>query len=168
MAWILDKKSCSTEQLFNSNSLNQFVRQGVKALENLNVGQFERLELNDELFLIAQKAQTQIRARCIYESHEKYIDIHLVIKGEEEFDIVDKSELGIPYEFSTENDYYLYRDLSKTSMQTFEMTKDKLAVMFFNDAHKGLIKPLGKNTTVSKLIIKITKNLFDLEFRHGS
>ncbi len=62
-----------------------------------------------------------------FEGHKKYIDIHVVISGEENLGYTPCSEVTVKKEYDSEGDYELYEGTLKN---IFHVTEDKFYNIF--------------------------------------
>ena len=85
------------------------------------------------------------------EGHKKYIDIHIVISGEENLGYTPRSEVKVKKEYDSEGDYELYEGTLKN---IFHVTKDRFIMFFPDEPHMALLKV--------EEIKKITKVIFKL------
>ena len=86
------------------------------------------------------------------EVHNEYIDIQVLIRGEEEsFGWSERRELKKPLgEFSVENDIQLFDDVPQTY---YTMRPGQFTVLFPEDGHA----PMVGEGTVRKIIVKVRK-----------
>ena len=71
---------------------------------------------------------------ALYESHRKYIDIQLVLKGEERILCTDTKKLKTVAEYNEENDIEFYADAEKYVDIT--LSEKEFVILFPDDAHK--------------------------------
>src|SRR5688500_5763590 len=62
-----------------------------KRLNAIALRATERIELADGAFAIEQVYRTKLRADGFFESHRKYIDVQVVLEGEERIEVEDIS-----------------------------------------------------------------------------
>ena len=153
----------SNHKLFKDDTLNDFLKESVAIARGLEVGSYDKLVLNQDVFSIPQNTILKDSKDCIYESHKKYIDIHIVIEGKEKVELIDLTKLDMKaYEANYENDYFLYSsDIVDKSIILDEM---QIAVLGFNDVHKVGIKSVNDDISVKKVVLKVSKILFEKEF----
>lgn len=108
----------------------------------------------DALYANLFSYQTKAVEDCAFEAHEKYIDIQVVLDGEEivGFESVDK--LTAKTEFSKEGDYIIYH-LNDT-YDTVRLAKGELAIIFPKEPHApGIAAFDNKPSEVRKLVVKV-------------
>ena len=100
---------------------------------SMDCDQYEKIEITSDIFAIEQSYNTKKLEDSFYESHIKYIDIQLLISGEEVIEVVHTDLLKIDSEYNEENDYSLYEvgpDSSKIIMK-----KGDCSIFFPMDGH---------------------------------
>ncbi|MBE6413907.1 MAG: DUF386 domain-containing protein [Verrucomicrobiaceae bacterium] len=90
-----------------------------------------------------------ITDELIFEAHDKYIDIHLILEGEEFMGLKDRKDCkNVTIEELSQKDYILFKE-KPTSV--LKMSVGQYIVVFPNDAHA----PSLGNGKVRKCVIKI-------------
>ena len=104
--------------------------------------------IGEQVFASINEAPSKQATEGIWESHQKYIDLHYVIKGKERIGIADVSNAKIikPYRFDATN--------YEVEGKFYEADSDTFFLMFPNDVHQPNIKVEGYDV-VKKLVIKI-------------
>lgn len=128
-----------------------------KALECLNDGflsavgcETQKLE-GDNLYVTRFDYETLPLEETFFEAHKKYLDIHLLTKGEERVDIAHPDTLEL---FEHNNDFYAYRGEGEESLV---LRPGWFLVVFPGDAHRIKAQVNGK-ASVSKVVFKILVN----------
>lgn len=158
--------TCSIEQLFISNKYKEFIVECGSICRSLNRKESKRINYDDDLFVIAMNTETRSREKLVFESHRKYIDIHVIVEGEEVIDIIDINDCPHAHEFNENDDYYLY-DIDSKDFEEFKLVAGDFKVIFFHDVHKASVAKDGIGVDVKKLVIKISEELFDKEVYNG-
>ena len=83
-----------------------------------------------------------------YEAHRRYLDIHVLLTGEERVDIASPDALEL---FEHRDDFYAYRGSAEQSVL---LRSDNFLVVFPGDAHRIKIQANGP-CAVSKAVFKI-------------
>lgn len=99
---------------------------------------------------------TQELAKCVFEVHREYIDLHYCIEGGE---IIAHSPQGEPQEqttYNTEKDYALFKPTE--SCEKIFMQPGMFAIFFPQELHMPKVSD-GKNDRIQKVVIKINKKL---------
>ena len=84
-----------------------------KRIFNLHVGSFEKVNITEDIFALEQVFYTKDRENCFIESHKKYIDFQLILRGNEQMEYIDIDKLKI------ENSYNEKKDLIKKLISKF-------------------------------------------------
>ena len=87
-------------------------------------------------------------AETFYEAHKRYLDIHIMIKGEERVDISHPDTLTL---FEHRDDFYAYRGEAE---QSLTLKPGDFLVVFPGDAHRIKIQANGAQN-VSKVVFKV-------------
>lgn len=162
MAYIIDIKNISFLNIFKNESLLLFIEKSMEVAKKLDIGCYEKLILDDSTFSIPQNTLLKCKSDCIYESHKKYIDIHIIVNGIENIELLDIDGLHKLYEENFENDYYLYT--SKLDTKKIVLDKNTIGIFLFEDIHKVGIESSGIQQNIVKVVLKIKKNIFEKEF----
>ena len=83
-----------------------------------------------------------------FEAHRRYLDIHLMMAGEERVDIASPEGLTL---FEQKGDFYAYRGQAE---QSLILRPGSFLVVFPEDAHRIKIRVNGPET-VSKVVFKV-------------
>lgn len=154
-------------KLFFSYKYNQFIYECCHVCLSLSEGDSKRINYNDSLFVVAINSTTGKRSNYTFESHKKYIDIHLVLKGREILEVINISNCALPYKFDANDDYYLYDEVLVEKIRKIVLNPGDIEPILFDDVHKTNIAVGDISENISKLVIKVSKELFDREFCYG-
>lgn len=136
-----------------------YIRENVeKALEYLKTLEIhqndinKKVVVNDNFFYTIQSYETKSIDQCKLESHREYIDIQIMVEGEELMQVADTSRLNLLEEYNKDNDVIFW----KIPRQMMEMTlrKGDYIVLYPENAHRGAIK-YGKCKSVLKIVGKV-------------
>ena len=107
----------------------------------------------DDIYINAVEYETKPLESSVFEAHRKYIDIMLMLEGEERIAYSDISRAGeITKEYDESGDYLLAKIPDDAS---FEYMKEGDIVIFFpEDCHAPAIEA-NKKCKVRKLIAKV-------------
>lgn len=86
-----------------------------------------------------------------FESHKQYIDIHVVISGEENLGYVPRPEAVLTKEYDAEGDYEL---LNGEIKNMFHLTPERFVMFFPDEPHMALLK-VGEVKQITKVIFKV-------------
>jgi len=158
-------ESCIKEgkPLFQNNAINEFIDKNIQISKTLEIGDFRKNYFNEDLFIISQNVELKDSNDLVYESHEKYYDIHYIVDNTEIINVIEKENLKVQaFESNEKYDYFLY----KTDLfdKEIKLESNKFIICKFNDIHKVGIKFEDKKESVNKIVIKIKKEFFEKEF----
>lgn len=145
---ILDNiKNCSAYFSFNSH-----FKQTFEFLQNINLEELEFSTYyldNENLYITISDNTGKQLSEAKLEVHKKYIDVHLLLSGDEKIGWKALEECkSILSPYVEEKDISFYSDKPQTYVQLYPGT---FAVFFPEDAHA----PLISNSRVTKAIAKI-------------
>ena len=94
---------------------------------------FERIDISDNVYLVKQKYIRKDRKDAGVESHKKYIDIQLMLKGRESMYYgLYNDELKVSIDYDDSKDIMFYDELLNNKV---EASKDGFVVFFKEDIH---------------------------------
>lgn len=102
-------------------------------LAGLAAGASEKIELAGVTFAIEQVYQPKTRPEGFFESHRQYIDVQLVVEGEELMEVEDISRLTVSEAFNSGRDLIKYHDTATASV--LKMRAGDAAIFFPEDGH---------------------------------
>ncbi len=102
-------------------------------LAKLAAGESTKIELAGGAFAIEQVYPARLRPEGFFESHRKYIDVQLIVEGEELMEVEDISRLEVGDAYNPERDLIKYRDTAVASV--LKMKTGDAAVFFPEDGH---------------------------------
>ncbi len=123
---------------------------------------FEKKYLNNQIgkneidgdfiyFNCPDKAMTRNKANLDLEYHKRYIDIHIVIDGEESIGYTSREKCVETKTYDIDGDYGLVK--AELDME-FYLNKDKFLIFFPEEAHIALLK-VGEEKEIKKVIFKV-------------
>lgn len=122
-------------------------------LHGMAAGAVERHELGGGVFVMEQVYQTKPRSAVFFESHRKYIDLQLVVAGEEVMEVIDRSRSAEKQPYAAERDLIMYHDVAGASI--VRLSAGHATVFFPVDVHMPSLElPTGPGL-VRKAVIKI-------------
>lgn len=131
------------------------VNQAVDYLMSLDVTSIpigEKQLINDYFFYSIQSYVTKPAEYCKLESHRKYIDIQIMLEGEEVMDIVDTSRLSVKEEYDVKKDIMFWN--VPTRMARTSLKAGDCIILYPENAHRGAVS--GKNDSkVLKIVGKV-------------
>jgi len=122
-------------------------------LDALAAGESGRVELAGGMFAIEQVYRSKPRAEGFFESHRKYIDIQVVLAGEELMEVAEIGHLPVKTPFDADRDVIIYGDFVGASVLRFRA--GEAGVYFPADGHMpGLMGASGPQL-VRKTVVKV-------------
>jgi YhcH/YjgK/YiaL family protein len=100
-------------------------------------GAVEEIRLEGGTLAFEQVYHTRGREGCFFESHRKYIDVQLILEGEEVMDVVPVGDLEPDKPYAAEKDLATYHDPgARSGVGTRYVVKAGHAAVFFpEDGH---------------------------------
>lgn len=126
-----------------------FLERAVK--EDLPVGRYE-LDGN-ALFAMVQEYDTNPKSDNRFEGHLKYVDIQFVVRGQEAFEVIDRSIAVPACDYSEEKDVRFYAN--GEAELTGVLRESSFAVFFPHDIHKPGLAVQNKAQHVKKIVVKV-------------
>jgi len=131
-------------------SLNKHFEDFKAFLKESGVTEFTKLKL--PLKAIPLEYTTKTFDLSKFENHQKFIDIHYIVKGQEEIGLTPVKELEPNMEYDQENDYQL---LDGTVNETIMLNKGEFLLLFPGEAHVtgGVTGELTSD--IKKIVFKV-------------
>jgi biofilm protein TabA len=112
----------------------------------------DRVQLGGGTFAMEQVYHTKARPDAFFESHRKYIDVQVIIGGEEAIEVEDIARLTPTMEFNEERDLIKYADTTDASRLV--MRAGDVALFFPADGHMPSLQLKGSQL-VHKTVVKV-------------
>lgn len=122
-----------------------------RRIHGVAVGATDRVELAGGAFALEQAYLSKPRAEAFLESHRKYIDVQVVLAGEEIQEVVDIARMTVDAPYDAERDLIKYLDCRDTSLLS---ARDGLVAVYFPaDGH--ISRAVGPAVLVRKTVVKV-------------
>jgi YhcH/YjgK/YiaL family protein len=121
-------------------------------LAGLAAGVTERSDLAGGSFALDQVYAPRLRENGFFESHRQYIDVQVIVAGEELMEVQDISRLVVSQPYDAERDFIKYADSTDTSVLT--MRAGDIAVFFPEDGHMPSLR-WRNDELVRKTVVKV-------------
>jgi YhcH/YjgK/YiaL family protein len=127
-----------------------------KAIEYISSVDLNELPLGkheisgNEIFAIISEYSTKEENLCVTETHKKYIDIQIMLRGEENFGFAVLKDQEIIEPYNIEKDYIFY----KAKLDYLLLRAGNFAIFFPNDMHCPGISS-ANDVVVKKAVIKV-------------
>jgi YhcH/YjgK/YiaL family protein len=107
----------------------------------------------DDCFYMIQEYDTKEPSRARYETHDNYIDIQIILRGEEEI------RFETPDKLSTETEYNPDKDIAFQHMtdeyDSVRLVSGELSIIFTKEPHAPSLSTANGQSHVIKLIAKV-------------
>lgn len=144
-----------TDKIENIDTYKYIPQYAIDFIKNLtsdvNIG---RYKLNDEDFANVETYITKNLSDAKYEKHNKYIDIQLLLKGEEKIYYKDSkalSNISVPY--NQDRDISFYSD--SVEGEYIKLDGTNFVMLFPHEAHAPQVNSGTLNENVLKAVVKI-------------
>ncbi|MES2694929.1 MAG: YhcH/YjgK/YiaL family protein [Verrucomicrobiota bacterium] len=125
-------------------------------LRAVPVGKAEKVDLGDGVFVMEQAYDTKMRVDGFFESHRKYIDVQVVIEGEELMELVDASLITVKDAYNPDRDLITYQDFKDTTQ--LKALPGATAIFYPADVHMPSLRLRADAVTVRKAVVKVPVN----------
>ena len=105
----------------------------------------------DRLFINVMSYETKPLSEGLFEAHRDYIDIQMVISGEECIGFADLSDLTVCKPYEPDAELYSMVD----SLDIVRISNDKLCIIFPDEPHAPGIAIGNTPSKVRKMVVKI-------------
>lgn len=99
----------------------------------VQIGSTDRVDLTDGSFALEQSYVPKSRPEGFFESHRKYIDVQVIVDGEELMEVEDAIRLTVTHPYDPERDLIKYADCPTASL--LRMRAGDVAIFFPEDGH---------------------------------
>ena len=107
----------------------------------------------DNIYAMVMTYDSKSAEELKFESHKKYIDIQLLLEGEEFLDVSLDKALGVDTPYSEQNDVALFNP--PQSVASVLLVPGNYAVLYPDDIHRPGRK-VEKKKQVRKMVIKVS------------
>ncbi|ATA77425.1 Protein yiaL [Capnocytophaga canimorsus] len=95
----------------------------------------------------------------IIESHQKEVDIHVVLAGEERIKLFGRKDVIVTTPYNAEKDCQLYKAVNPPVID-LHLTPKNMAVLFPQDIHQPQFIAETKSQTIKKVVVKVKEFVF--------
>ena len=128
---------------------------GLKA--DAQTGQFPLQ--GDDLIINVDSYDTKPESGCVLETHVKYVDIQLLLAGEEYLDVYSVDGLEVKDAYDTDRDVAFYH-VPDVDPVRLKLVPGNFTVLFPQDAHMPQIK-VDTAKPVKKIVVKVVASLLN-------
>ncbi|MET0263714.1 MAG: YhcH/YjgK/YiaL family protein, partial [Rariglobus sp.] len=119
----------------------------------VKTGETANVDLGDGVFAMEQAYNTKPPADGRWEAHRVYIDVQVVVSGEELMGVVDVSRLNVAEDLTPAKDVMFFDAYEAGS--TLRVRAGEIAVFYPVDAHKPSVSAGAASVLVRKTVVKI-------------
>ncbi len=109
-----------------------------------------------EIYANVMDEPTLKREGAVFEVHQKYVDLHFCISGDELIEYADPGILDKKTEFDLEKDVQLFV-MGGMERKTIKLLAGEFAIFYTGEAHAPRIKFISEG--IKKVVVKIDKKL---------
>lgn len=113
----------------------------------------KKVFVNESFYYSILTYNTKSEAEAGLESHRKYVDIQIIVKGEELMDIADVSRLTIKENYNADNDVMFWNIPERMTRMAFRA--GDYIILYPEHAHRGAIKTGQDDQRVLKIVGKV-------------
>jgi biofilm protein TabA len=122
-------------------------------IAQIAAGTTGRVELAGGAFALEQAYLTKSRTEGRWESHRAYIDVQVVVAGEELMEVTDASRLAVAEDLTPQKDLIFYQPFDAGSV--LRVHAGEVAVFFPMDAHLPSLRVGAEAALVRKTVVKV-------------
>lgn len=140
----------------SSGEIRDRVDRAVSYLKNIPVSEFDigkKVTVNENFYYTVQKYLTKSENESKLESHRKYVDIQIMINGEELMDLADISRLTVKESYNPEKDV-MFWNIPQRMARTTLKAGDSI-ILYPENAHRGAIIKGNESQKVVKIVGKV-------------
>lgn len=117
------------------------------------LGETERVELGDGVFALEQAYTAKPPAEGRWEAHRVYIDVQVVVSGDELMEVTEVSRLTVAEDHTPAKDLLFFDQNGEGSV--LRVRAGELAVFYPADAHKPSLAAGVPASVVRKTVVKV-------------
>jgi len=136
--------------------VEDILRPGSEAHQRLQavaIGDTARVELGDGVFALEQAYIAKPRETGRWEAHQVYIDVQVVVAGDELMEVTDVSRLTVDEDFTPAKDLIFFKGYADGSV--LRIRAGELAVFYPVDAHRPSLASGEPAALVRKTVVKV-------------
>jgi YhcH/YjgK/YiaL family protein len=126
--------------------------EAARRIAGIATGVTEKVVLAGGSFALEQVYQPRLRPEGFFESHRNYIDVQVIIAGEELMEVQEIARLKVSEPYLPERDLIKYDDSAEASV--LRMRAGDVAIFFPEDGHMPSLRWHGPGL-VRKTVVKV-------------
>ncbi len=111
-------------------------------------------EIDDTAYANIDIYETKDISLCKFEAHKKYIDIQMLLSGQERLDYTSVTGLSVSEEYDLQRDVMFFHSPSEY-VDTVALKPFKFAVLYPYEAHRPQMNISNTSQIVKKVVVKI-------------
>lgn len=111
-----------------------------------------RYNIDEESYANIDEYEPKLIDKCKFEAHKKYIDIQMIVCGEEEIHLTDIKNLKVSEKYDENRDIMFFEN-SEKYIDKIKLVPNKFVLIYPHEAHKPQIKTTAN--FVKKIVVKI-------------
>ncbi len=146
--------SYNNGEQFSESSINKRCIEAVEFLSKLKDDKLSlgRHDVNEIFYYDVKEYETQDNLMKHFESHCKYVDVQMIISGEENLQMVDINKLQVEVTYDEIKDRILYHPIENTA--SIVLRPGSAVILYPKDAHRTIAYN-GESCKVKKVVGKI-------------
>ncbi len=145
---ITDKLENINKYIIVSNHVSDFLK---SLTHDFGTGHYV---IDDTAYANIDVYATKDISLCKFEAHKKYIDIQMLLDGEERLDYISVDGLSVSEEYNPGRDVMFFNPPCGCADSLF-LKPGKFALLFPHEAHMPQINSAEKSVKVKKVVVKI-------------
>lgn len=144
------------EPHLDAYEVNKRIDFAVNYLKGLAISEADsgrKVVVNENFFYTVQSYVTKSEEECKLESHRKYVDIQIIVNGEEQMDLADVSRLTVKEPYDPETDAMIWNIPQRMARTTLK--SGDCIVLYPENAHRGAIAKGDVFQEVIKIVGKV-------------
>ncbi len=136
--------------------VEEILREGSAArarLRGIASGGSQKIELAGGVFAIEQVYETKPRAEGFFESHRKYIDVQVIVEGEELMEVIELSRIVVRQPYNPDRDLLTYEDTTEASQ--LRVYAGQSTIFYPVDVHMPTLRIGSAPVLVRKTVVKV-------------
>jgi biofilm protein TabA len=137
--------------------LDECFRPGTEAFKRvraIEVGKQERTELAGGAFGLEQVYMSKQRPDAFFESHKQYIDVQVIVEGEEFIEVADIAKLKVQEDKTPAKDVIIYHMADAGSATSLRLGAGDASILFPVDGHMPTVA-IKESALVRKIVVKV-------------
>lgn len=142
-----------TDKISNFYKYSKLFPEAFKIIQENDLFKFQpgRHPVNENVFILVNEYETNLQPKTQYENHHEYVDIQLLLQGQEDIGYAEVSELKPVKSYDSEQDY----ELLEGEGNLLTLHYGSFIIFFPGEAHQPGIANCNTTSSNRKLIFKV-------------